>query len=353
MKKDEIEDEELKKLVEDDFSFFEDDFEDTSSSNKKPSKEDLNIVVKPKKEEKKIVVKPKKQEVEKTEEKKKNQQPHKTIKEEKKKIEKKIEIKEGKKTKNKETDENKENIKLMIGLLIIFVLILLAGLYVYITYKPIILENLDNKLSEEECSDEEDFYFFSALENCTPIEYIKTTENLGFLTLYTKLENNYFIKGYNQENKCEIEITTIDAKVSYDLQEILTFIENPKNKENIYYQYLLISNFDENFEENIDPTEDKINEAVLYIKEQIINYYSTLSVEELNQLKETENEIQEAYKNNVETCFFEDTDKLKKLLKDKFKGIIQEVHITTKFNLETGKSETTATYDGGKCISVN
>ncbi len=250
--------------------------------------------------------------------------------------------------KPKPYNRNKKAIILTI-MLVFFVIICVIG-FVY-TYNNIIKENSNNICkTKKEC-------FLKAALNCENSNYSETIENTNLFLSLTSTDYNYTIKGFNDENKCLLEIKTIDVNISYDPDQIIEFINNKNNINKVYSQYMLLKAF-----QSMDVNSSDLNnlELTKANKPIIINEINNL----INENRATypkegqsTNQLIEMTKKSliglIENCIINDPAKTSSFITNRMDGIIIATDVKKTFNFKNNKSMSTNNYDGIICYSEN
>lgn len=261
-----------------------------------------------------------------------------------KKKELKLDFEEDKKYKKKEYDilkkESKKNEKvIVIVLLIILIFITLFGFYYLYT----------NYIDIKDCNTQEEC-FYLAIKNCDIFNYSHETESISFIS-YTNLKYNYQIIGLNENNECLINIMVEDAKITFDKENLLNYLDDFDNQIKVYNQVILFSKQEDSFFKNIkfDWTPNSIKEVIDVYKSIINDHFNNINQEELNVLENQKREELERSIGIIKECSFEHSEKLFNFIQDHIKR--RTISSTYDSEIIDGHLVETRFYNGGKCIS--
>jgi hypothetical protein len=265
--------------------------------------------------------------------------------------------------------DDKKNIFLVVILLILIVGFIIGTIFVYNKF----IKNTDdlNELKDfsdtnttsTECSTEEEC-FFQSLKECSEDEYVMTQKTTSMFMNVLEMEQRIEIKGYNDENKCVVEIINTDASISNDFEEIIKFIEDENNFYTVFMQYQFYNMFaggmfeEEGEFDDIETTEDLENLS-FERKQKVIQESKNLAIEfnssldaDVNLTEEEELELEEynqflidAMIGIVEICPFDDVEKAESFMIKKINGNLIHEGVKSKTNVEDGNQVTINEYE--------
>jgi hypothetical protein len=292
---------------------------------------------------------------------------------------------------NLESEEKKEKKGFPKYLLIIILIVVIGGFifgsvivynkYIKDQFSPVtdqtqdfdenkIIENIDENITTqpEDCSTEEECFYIS-LSDCSEDQHLINVSTTSMFLNIVKMEQLIKIKGYDLNNNCVLEINTLDAEIHSDLDSIIEFIEDEDNFENVYFQYQMYLIFTTMGDENSDvlenmPELDKITEEekeslLEEIKSFAIEFNDSLNIggeltqEEQEEIDNYNLTLENAMKDIVETCYFENTENLISFVDMKKKGSLIPTSSDSTTSMKDGQaiSITTNEYNQGTCVS--
>ncbi|MDD4049534.1 MAG: hypothetical protein PHX47_00825 [Candidatus ainarchaeum sp.] len=195
--------------------------------------------------------------------------------------------------------------------------------------------------------------FLENAKECIPSSFETRQETTSMFVMYLSQDLNYNIKGLNEEGKCEIEIETIDANVSFDYNDVLAYVNKEENLDAVYFQYMLLNAFKNAFNPE---SQDTNLEKEITIEEK--NKAKQEIIDIINQEKEEytpDNGSQEAtaemFKGSKEVCVFESLDGIDDFLSKKMTNSIFPTESSMSY--KDGVSTSINIYENVTCTTLN
>ncbi|NCP72521.1 hypothetical protein GW835_03985 [archaeon] len=159
--------------------------------------------------------------------------------------------------------------------------------------------------------------FLDNSKDCIPSNFENRQETTSLFMMYLSQDLNYNIKGLNEDDKCEVEIKTIDANVSFDYDDVLEYVNKEENLDAVYFQYMLLKSFDPDFDNSKLEGEITLEEKNQAKQEVIALINEEKEKPGYTPVNGAEKETAEMFIGSTEVCVFESLEGIDDFLSKK------------------------------------
>ncbi len=193
--------------------------------------------------------------------------------------------------------------------------------------------------------------FLENAKECIPSSFETRQETTSMFVMYLSQDLNYNIKGLNEEGKCEIEIETIDANVSFDYNDVLAYVNKEENLDAVYFQYMLLKSFDPDFDNSKLEGEITLEEKNQAKQEIIALINEEKEKPGYTPVNGAEKETAEMFIGSTEVCVFESLDGIDDFLSKKMSNSIFPTESSMSY--KDGVSTSINIYENVTCTTLN
>ncbi len=193
--------------------------------------------------------------------------------------------------------------------------------------------------------------FLENAKECIPSSFETRQETTSMFVMYLSQDLNYNIKGLNEEGKCEIEIETIDANVSFDYNDVLAYVNKEENLDAVYFQYMLLKSFDPDFDNSKLEGEITLEEKNQAKQEIIALINEEKEKPGYTPVNGAEKETAEMFIGSTEVCVFESLDGIDDFLSKKMTNSIFPTESSMSY--KDGVSTSINIYENVTCTTLN